>query len=264
VRVSIEEGLADAGWVRHVYLRLVKLLYRRADLVVPVSHALAEQLQRLYGVPAEKMRVIYNLYDLDRIRDMAREPLPSEMAAVYEKPVVVNVGSLVAQKGQEHLLRAFAIARRSEPNLQLVIVGRGEIETSLRALAAAQGVEQCVHFTGFDANPYRYLGPARMFVLSSRFEGFPNVLAEAMACGLPVIATDCKTGPREILGDSQHGILLPDVVAGDASAVEQQMAAAMLRLLEPACAAHFAAAALARSADFSQERLIGEWVSAVM
>jgi len=263
VRVSVEEGLANAGWVRHIYRRLVQILYRRADLVVPVSQALAEQMNRLYGVPAGKMRVIYNLYDIEKIRGLSLEPLPADMEPVFESPIVVNVGSLIHQKGQEHLIRAFAIARKTAPELRLVIVGRGELESDLRALTAALGLTGAIHFAGYDENPYRYLSRACMFVLTSRFEGFPNVLAEAMICGLPVIATDCKTGPREILGDSQHGFLLPDICEQNAEDVERGIAAAIVRLACADCARHYGDLAAARAADFSQDRLVGEWVDAL-
>jgi glycosyltransferase involved in cell wall biosynthesis len=259
VRVSIEEALAQSGIYAAVYKGLARRLYKRADLVVPVSQGLAEQLTERFCVPAEKIRVIYNLYPVDRIRELSREPLPDEMAEWLAAPTVINVGSLIHAKGQVHLIRAFAAARRDHPALRLLLVGIGDREPALRAEAASLGVSAAVRFAGFDANPYRYLSRARMFVLPSRFEGFPNVLAEAMICGLPVIATDCKTGPREILGDSEYGILVPDIDAGNEGAVEQQIAAAIVRMMDPACAAHFREKAMERAAEFSQERLIDRW-----
>jgi len=261
VRGSINDGLTDTGIYAIPYRILVKRLYRRANVVIPVSEALSDQLYTQYDVPREKMQVIYNLYDTRKILAAADEPLPVGLESVYQCPVVVTVGSLVTPKGHEYLIRAFARARESVPDLQLVLVGEGELEHSLRALAHNEGVANGVHFAGFDTNPYRYLRPARMFVLASRFEGFPNALAEAMICGLPVIATDCKTGPREILGNSEHGILLPDITCENSAIVERDIAAAIVRLMNPNCAYHYGELARLRAAEFSQERLIGEWVA---
>ena len=259
VRVSIEEGLADSGRYAALYRAMVKHLYRRADVVIPVSEALARQLGALYGVPPGIMKVIYNLYDIGKIRALSAEALPSGVDWIFDDPTVINVGSLIPQKGQEFLIRGFAIARRKVANLRLAIVGRGELQGRLEQLASELGVGDAVHFLGFDTNPYRYLARSRMFALTSRFEGFPNVLAEAMICGLPVIATDCKTGPREILGDSEYGILLRDITPENAAIVEDEIAVSILRLMEPECAHHFSEQAALRAADFSRERLVGEW-----
>lgn len=260
VRVSVDEGLRDAGGYAAAYRTMVKRLYRQADVVVPVSQALGEQLQTLYNVPQSKLNVIYNLYDIEKIRKLAAEPLPKAVEPIFAKPTLVNVGSLVAQKGQEFLIRAFAQAARKVSGLQLAIIGQGELEGYLRRLAEEEGVGNAVHFLGFDSNPYRYLARAKAFVLTSRFEGFPNVLAEAMICGLPVIATDCKTGPREILGDSQHGFLLPDITEQNATQVEQEIAASIVNVLPPESAAKYGRLARERAADFSQDRLIQRWV----
>ena len=260
VRVSIEEGLADTGGYAAIYRAMVKRLYRRADKIVAVSEALARQLNGLYGVPSDIVQVIYNLYDINKIQRLSKEAIPASMNAIFDAPTLITVGSLVYQKGHEFLIRGFAAAKQKIPELQLVIVGRGELQARLQEIATEMRVAECVHFLGFDTNPYKYLARSRVFALTSRFEGFPNVLAEAMICGLPVIATDCPTGPREILGDSEYGILLPDITDQNARQVESQLAASIGTMLQPECGRRYAAQSGLRAADFSHDRLIRKWV----
>src|SRR5262249_39562071 len=192
---------------------------------------IAAQLSEGFGVPRARMKTIYNGYPSERIRQLAAEPLPTEFATSFNRPTVVNVGSFIHQKGQEDLIRAVALARQQVPDIQLCLVGQGSRQAEYESLAKSLGIEDAILFVGFDTNPYRYVARSQVFVLPSRFEGFPNVLAEAMLCGLPVIATDCPTGPREILGASEHGILLPAITLENQSAVESEMAAAIVRLL---------------------------------
>jgi glycosyltransferase involved in cell wall biosynthesis len=141
--------------------------------------------------------------------------------------VLINVGRLAPQKDHETLLRAFALVRAGRPGLRLAVVGGGSENAlaRLQALAGELGVAQAVAFLGYQPNPLRYVARAQLFVLSSRFEGFPNVLLEALACGTPVVSTDCPSGPREILDEGAYGELVP---VGDPAT----MAAAIGRTLE--------------------------------
>lgn len=260
VRVSLEEGFKQSGKFGAVSRQLVNWLYRKANVVVPVSHALAQQLKQQYGVPQQKLKVIYNLYDLNKIRHMKADPVSAKWEPIFENPTVINVGSLIHQKGQEHLIRGFTLAKRNIPDLQLIIIGSGELKPALLNLSESLSVAKDVHFIDFDANPYKYLSRAGVFAMTSQFEGFPNVLAEAMICGLPVIATDCKTGPREILGESEYGILLPDIDSENQSEVEQNLADSIAAILEPSNADRYRTKALIRAEDFSQERIISSWL----
>ena len=141
-----------------------------------------------------------------------------------ELPVVLAVGKLIARKDFSVLLTAFArlLARRPA---RLVVLGEGRLRHKLLALAKELRLEECVDFPGFQENPYAFLAKADLFVLSSRNEALPTVLIEAMACGCPVVSTDCPFGPREILEDGRLGPLVP---VGDAVA----LAAAMARVLD--------------------------------
>lgn len=260
---SLKEGIGQTGRYGPIYQKLIRLLYHRAERLVPCSQAIAGQFRAQMQLPAEKLTVIEPFYDSNLLRK-ATESLPTEWEPVFAKPTVINVGSLIYQKGHEYLLRAFQHAYRVRPELQLVLVGSGELLTDLQAQAHELGIEGNVHFTGFDSNPYRYMARASAFVLTSRFEGFPAVLIEAMVCGLPVIATDCNTGPREILGESEFGLLLPDIKQENQLQVECKLGEAILQMLEPEEAARYRKQSLQRSEQYSPERTIGKWLKVLM
>jgi glycosyltransferase involved in cell wall biosynthesis len=261
VRISLDELLSEEKFYGPIYKRLVRLSYRRGDAIVAVSEGIADQLASEYGVPPGKITIIPNLFDLARIRIMAKEEIDGPIGTVLDHPTIINVGNLCAQKGQDHLIRCFAAAKRRIPDLQLLLIGRGDRKAYLAETARSMEVDDSVHFLGFQPNPYKYLAKANLFVLTSRYEGFPNVLVEAMICGVPVMATDCRTGPREILGDSEFGVLLPDIARRDVQEVERIAAKWMERLLlEPELSRHYRQKALARCYDFRQELLIGKWL----
>ncbi len=205
-------------------LWLLQWAYRRADLVVCNSLATGESLAADLGVPAVRVATIHNPVPVDHIRRLATADIRHPY---FERgvQVVMGVGRLVRQKRFDLLIRAFAEVRKREAGrVRLVIVGDGPERRSLQALASALGIADSTDLIGHQDNPYSWLKRAAVFVLSSDYEGFPNVVLEAMACGVPVVATDCPSGPNEIITDGIDGILVP---AGDSMA----MAAAIRDLL---------------------------------
>ena len=144
--------------------------------------------------------------------------------------MVLAAGRLVALKGFDTLLRAFARVRQQMP-ARLVILGEGSERSNLERLAAELGVAADVDMPGFDPNPFRYMKRAGVFVLSSRYEGLPNVLIQAMACGCPVVSTDCPNGPAEILDGGRYGPLVP---VDDVEALAYAMAQALAGKVAPA------------------------------
>lgn len=182
-------------------------LYPKADLVIVPSLDIRNDLVTEYGVPGDKISVIYNPFDVATIIRQSKEPiiLPWVEGNI---PIIVSAGRLTAQKGFDLLIEAFARIR-SKMNVRLVILGNGECEASLRQLAADRGVASDVHFAGWQLNPYAFFSRADVFVLSSRYEGFGNVIVEAMSCGLPIVSTDCPGGPAEILKNGEFGFLIP-------------------------------------------------------
>lgn len=209
-RVALDESLNDNTLLMKIYRRLVNLLYPFADHIVAVSEALAKTMRAISHGRCD-VRSIPNLYHIDDIIEEAKAALPEEFSFLEGKPFILNVGSLCYQKGQDDLLEIFRDINARDPSVYLVFLGRGAWEGKLKQQANELGVASQVVFIDFDLNPYRYMARTRVFTLTSRFEGFPNVLVEAMVCGAPIVAFDCPTGPEEILGsDSQYGYLIRD------------------------------------------------------
>lgn len=226
---------------------LMRLTYRWADNVVTVSTQVAQDLQRHVPLAPERVVTIYNPVVDTQLERLARAPAQHPWLAGGGKPVVLGVGRLIAQKDFATLLEAFALLRRDRL-ARLVILGEGELREGLLAQARRLGVADDVSLPGFEPNPFAAMRAARVFVLSSRFEGLPGVLVQAMACGTPVVSTDCPAGPREILEDGRWGQL---VAVGDVGA----LAAAIAAVLD----APQAPDVRARAAEFSEERAVGHY-----
>jgi glycosyltransferase involved in cell wall biosynthesis len=207
--------LQKAVW----YLPL-RVLYPMADAVVAVSKGVATDVRRITGLPFHKIHVIPNPVVTPKMFLLAREPVDHPWFLDHSTPVMMGMGRLTRQKDFPTLLRAFA-AVRSQRFCRLMVVGKGRDRPKLKRLAEVLGIQDDVDFPGFVANPYGFLSRAALFVLSSIWEGSPNALAEAMALGVPVVATDCPSGPREILQGGLYGALVP---MGDADALAQAMA----------------------------------------
>jgi glycosyltransferase involved in cell wall biosynthesis len=162
-----------------------------------------EALSRRFQIDPRRVSTIYNAVDLATVSTRAEE-LPPDLPA---QPFIVSAGRLVHQKGFDLLIPAFARII-SDRNVSLVILGEGPERAALEALARTHGVERRVFFPGFVDNPWSYFARAAAFVCASRWEGFGNVIIEAMACGVPVVATDCDFGPREIVRHGDSGVLV--------------------------------------------------------
>lgn len=201
--------------------RLIRRFYPLADAVIAVSKGCKNDLMESVGVPEEKISVIYNPLDIEGVRAKAREPIDRSEEF---KPGIIAVGRLTAGKDYPTLLKAFRMVRRSA-DVHLTIVGDGEERARLEELSRHLGIDEAVSFPGFLKNPYGYMARSRLLALSSAWEGFPNVIPEAMACGTPVVATDCRSGPGEIIRDGEDGLLVPP---GD----QVKLAKGMLRVLE--------------------------------
>lgn len=187
---------------------LVRRFYGWADEIIAVSDGVAEDLTRTANLPAERIRVIPNPVVMPTLSTLAREPVEHGWFAAGGSPIVLGVGRLTKQKDFATLCRAIAKVRRRRP-VRLVILGEGEDRPALEALVSELGIEDAVWLPGFVANPFAYMSKASVFVLSSAWEGLPGALIQAMACGAPVVATDCESGPREILQGGRFGRIVP-------------------------------------------------------
>lgn len=194
----------------------MRWLYRRADALVAVSAGVAQDLRGL-GLANDRIHVIRNPVDVDRLRQLAAIDLPP---SVQDKaPYVVSLGRLTEAKDFPTLLRAYAISTLRHTH-RLIIVGEGEQRSNLEHLIRDLELADRVFLTGAMDNPHAVMAGAAMHVLSSRWEGYPNVLLEALALGVPAVSTDCPHGPREILEGGRYGRLVP---IGDAVALAGAM-----------------------------------------
>lgn len=198
---------------------LMKWLYPRADAIVGVSQGVASDLETQLGFAKGKVNVIYNPVVDDVLVSKAKVPIDHPWFQEGAIPVFLGVGRLSAQKDFLTLVKAFALLRKQKL-IRLLILGEGEYRSELEAAIAQLGISDDVALPGFVENPYAYMSRASAFVLSSRWEGLPTVLIEAMACGCPVIATDCPSGPYEILEAGVYGPLVP---IGDEIALSKAM-----------------------------------------
>lgn len=191
---------------------LLYVTFSKADYVVPVSSELKNILQEKYKRYSNKFINIYNPININEINKKSIMPLPD---ILNYKKYILNVGRLDEQKGQWHLLKAFSLIENKHTDIDLVIIGKGPEEIRLKELAISLNIKNRVHFIGFQDNPYNIMKQAELFVFPSLYEGFPMVLIESMLCNLPIISSDCKTGPIELIGKEKYkyGVLIPDLAS---------------------------------------------------
>ncbi len=212
---------------RHI-VPMVTRVYPDADAIVTVSEGVADDLAHIANLPRERIMTIYNPVVTSDLLKKANLLAPHPWLDDDGPPVIVAAGRFKPQKNFLLLIKAFA-RLRTQREARLLILGEGKCRTELEKLAKHMKVESDIAMPGFSGNPYAAFSRAAVFVLSSDYEGLGNVLIEAMACGCPVVATDCPSGPREILADGNYGPLVP---VGDASALADGIAATLDRPIE--------------------------------
>ena len=236
-----------AIWFAH---RLVPRLYPWASNIVAVSRGVADDLARFSGLPTDRIDVVYNPVVTPELHRMASERVDHPWFVGDEPPVILGVGRLTAQKDFTTLIRAFVEVRRQRP-ARLVILGEGPRRQELEQMIGEFGLQGDVDLPGFAQNPYALMASASLFALSSAWEGLPTVLVEAMACGTPVVATDCPSGPAEILEKGRFGPLVP---VGDHVALAQAIVQTLSSPLD-------AERLRRRAGDFSVERSVAQYKS---
>lgn len=234
--------------------RTVKIItrraYRQADAFLANSHEMAKGLQATLKLDTARMRVIQNPIDVAKVQRLSREAPPSPL----RRPFIVTAGRLEYQKGHDLLLRVFAASAAARGH-DLVILGRGSLEASLKRQAAQLGIGGRVLFPGFTANPWAWIARADLFVLPSRWEGFPSIVAESLACGAAALVTSCDFGPAEVVEDRVSGwVAPPEDEAAFAAAMELLLSDASIR-------AKLGAAGPARAAMFDISSMIEAYTS---
>lgn len=212
------------GWFIEAQRKFViRFIYPQANAIVVNSEALKNEFIKMFRFHENKITVIYNPIDIMQVKRLGRLKVEN-LHLDLDLPVIVASGRLTPQKGFSYLIRVLRILTSDGIPCRLVILGKGKSEKELKKLAVRLGIKDRVDILGFQQNPYKYIACSTIFVLSSLYEGFPNVLLEALALGVPSIATRCPTGPEEIITDGVDGILVPP-------ADEKALADAIKRLL---------------------------------
>lgn len=248
--VTLSNSYRGCGWAHSMFLRgSIAALHPHADRRVTVSSGVADDLAALAGIPRSRFEVIYNPIAV-------RPPISGGEAAVdaawrgWRGKRIISVGSLKQQKNQAFLIRAFASLAETV-DARLMILGEGTLRGELEALTRRLDVADRVLMPGFSPDPAPFYRSADLFVLSSDYEGLPTVLIEALACGLPVVSTDCPSGPSEILENGRCGTLVP---VGNLDALAEAMRAAL-------AADHDRDALRRRAAEFSPERAAEQYLA---
>ena len=242
---------------------LVRRLYKNADLIITNAIGQTEDLRETYGLK-NKIIAIYNPIDLDRQAVKCAEPVTDH---TFSKFTFILSGRFHPQKNHSLLLHAVALIKYLD--FDVLLLGRGRDEATVKSLASKLGIENKIKFLGFKANPVKYVAAADCTIMSSDYEGFPNVLLESLAAGTPVISTDCPTGPRELLsgefkkGFASHAEYLPYGILVPANNPEMLAAEMKNMLTKPELLKKYAAVSRSRAADFRLENIIVQFRAAL-
>lgn len=253
----------------------IKVFYNKSNKIVTVSNVIAKDLIEQYGIDRNKIFTIYNPYDIANIQALAKEPIEPEFERfISNDKIIISAGRQMYQKGFWHLVKAFKVVHDKDSLAKLVIVGNDEQNGLVKKLVNELGLDENVLLVGYNKNPFKFIKRSSVYVLSSLYEGFPNAMVEAMACGCPVVAADCKSGPREILYQNprineiayhielaDYGILVPQLNQKEnwdpniIENTEKILAEALIELLkDEKLQKHFRDKALERVNDFNYER----------
>ena len=256
----------------------IKLLYKKADMIVPLSKGVGNSLYN-YGFSKSSVKPIYNLFDINSCLKLSKEKVPFEYRGVFKNSFVfINIGRLVKQKGQIHLIRSFKKVVAKFDNAKLVILGDGILKKELKQLVLNLNLEKNVFFVGVHSNIFPFLKKSNCFVFTSMWEGFGNVIVEALSVSIPVISVDYKFGGREILCPEldllerieypyhgKYGILTKpfkaiknfnDLILSDE---ENVFANVMIKIIEDPDMRNKYSNGLIRAKDFDEKKIIQQW-----
>lgn len=228
---------------------LAARLYPSADHVLGVSSGVVSSVVRHTNVAREQVSVMHNPIDIDHIRAASGDPVDHPWVSDPSIQLVFTAARLEPVKDLSTLIGAFESVSERRPGTRLLIGGRGTRGETLRELVAERGLDEVVELPGYIDNPYAYMSNAETFALSSRHEGLPTVLIEALACGCPVVSTDCPSGPSAILREGEYGRLVP---VGDPDALADGIVAT---IDDPPPSEHLRG----RAEDFATEAVIGQY-----
>lgn len=283
-RIHLTETTKTSLKYKYIVAALVKMFYGKADKIVGCAKDVSDDLIKNYGIPSERICTIYNGYDSQAIQKDSESTLTTEESKLFQRNrVIITSGRLELQKGQWHLIRALQEVKKEIPDVKLIIMGEGNLRNSLETLTRKLGLQDSVCFTGFVHNPYKYIRNSELFILPSLYEGFPNVLAEALICGKPCIASDFHSGAREILAPDasekqkiifkeervKYGILVPcmepdKIESTQVNEKEHILAEAIIELLKnQELKKHYQQQALIRAKELSIDGCVEQWLKII-
>ena len=238
---------------------LIRELYplKSVNKIITISRRLEKILENYYYIEKDKLQTILNAIDLKLINKKKKEKI-----GIYNKLFddvntikFITVGRLVDQKGHNYLIDSFFEVKKQVPNSKLIIIGDGTLRQKLEMQIKKRGLKDDVLLLGFKENPIKYLAKSDIFVLPSKYEGLPTVLLLALACGLPIVSTDCDTGPREILENGKYGFLV------NVMDIEDLASKMILLAKNNELQNKFSSLSMARAEFFSLKKIIPEWIN---
>lgn len=232
---------------------VARLFYPWADEIIAVSKGTADALSAMAGIPRDRISVIYNPIVMPDIEAKAREKPNHPWLKHRDHKVVLAVGRLSVAKDYPTLIKAITLLKELQ-DIRLIILGKGECRAKLEELIRENELQNRVDLPGYIPNPYVYMSNADVYVLSSKREGFPNTLLEALACGTPVVSTDCHSGPSEMLKNGQYGQLVP---VGD----HEAMAKAIVNTLDNPLSSDVLKK---RASDFSIDKICDQYLNMLL
>ncbi len=252
-RAVLDASLSELKPIQRMIMKILqRFCFPLADMVISNSRAAANEVVNRLHVPDDQVMTIQNSVDVEKISEQARKSIDNHVFVKAQMPLIVSVGSLSKRKDFETLIRAFAIVK-SKRQANLVIIGEGIERQKLESIISELNLEDNVSLIGFDANPYKWMKKASVFVSSSKGEGFPNVIAEALSLGSSIVATDCPGDTAELLGHGKWGRLVP---VGDV----KSMASAIVAVLDEPHPSD----GRVRAADFSPVKITADYLSILL
>lgn len=278
--------------------KIIQRIYTLPNIfkIVTVSKGIKESFIRKFNLDDIQIDTIYNPFDINSIKGLSRKPL-EQYNTLFSNPIIISVGRLTTAKGQWHMLRAFKEIKKKLPEVKLVVLGDGSLKEDLITLSSNElnmktydVWSDCsydetydVYFLGFKNNPFKFIAHAKILWMTSLWEGFGNTIVESMACGVPVVSTDCKSGPREIIDpnkvkplsvqnaqNGEYGILLPVIKGGiadknfDSEVYKIKWTNIIIELLKDKEKWHqYSQKGLRRVENFRLEKIILEWVKLI-
>ena len=292
VRGSMVSDRTIVGLFGKIRLKfLIPLLYRFSDIIIALNHSIKYELVKFMGLNNDKITVIYNLYDIDKIEYLSKQPIPSRFEKVFNSQTLITAGRLAPEKGYYHLLNVFSQLKKINKPVKLIMMGNGSLRTNLIDYSRSLNLNTFVAdveslsidsfdvlFLGYQKNPFKYFSRSSALLLTSYAEGGPNVLSEAMICGTPVISSNCPSGPREKLDPmsrikneiiepvvTRYGILMP-TWSNDNYEFQYQVWAKTINMLlsDSGMSRRFSSEGRRRMEEFSVENIFQQWKDTIL